>query len=125
MVIDDLDVLGPRIGPAKADPELVVDPESVLSCPVALEGFQMISGRNAQVLQPSGDFQLPKFPASHSGEIGEPFDWIAFRQGFRLRAQERFDHGKMVTLCVTTAKGANNANGFHEGNSQNAGEGNP
>ncbi len=106
MVIDDLDVLGARIGPAKADPELVVDPDAVLSCPVALEGFQMVSGRNAQVFQRSGDFQLPKFTAGRGGDIGEPFDRIALRKGLRFGAPEHFDHAVIITRRVIIVKDA-------------------
>ncbi len=106
MVIDDLDVLSTRIGPAKANPELVVDPDAVLSCPVAPERFQMIAGWDSKVLQSSGDFQLPKFAAGHGGNVGEPFDRISLRQGFRFVAPERFDHGMIVTSRVTTVKSA-------------------
>ena len=37
MVIDDLDVFGTGVGPAEADPVLIVNPDAVLSRPVALQ----------------------------------------------------------------------------------------
>ncbi len=104
MVIDDLDILDARIGPAKANAELIVDPDAVLYCPVPLERFQMVSGGNSQVVQASGDLQLPKLSAGHSGDIDKPSDWIPLRQGFRFEAPESSDHVVIVTQNVTIVK---------------------
>jgi hypothetical protein len=71
MIIHDFDLLSAGIGPSETDPELVVDPDAVLSFPVAFKSFQAIPGRDAKVLQPPGYFQLPKLTPGHSGKIGK------------------------------------------------------
>ena len=71
MIINDFDVLSAGIVPSETDPELVVDPDAVLSFPVAFKSFQTIPGWDAKVLQPPGYFQLPKLTPGHCGEIGK------------------------------------------------------
>jgi hypothetical protein len=97
---------------------LVVDRDPVLSCSIALESFPMISGRDAESIQFHGDFQSPKFAAGRGGNVDEPFDPIALRQGFRVQAPERFDHGMVETLLVTTVKDADHASCTTKGNSK-------
>jgi hypothetical protein len=63
VVIDDLDVLGARGGPTKADAELVIDADTVLSLAVAGQGFQPVSGWYAQIFKPVRNLQLPEFAA--------------------------------------------------------------
>jgi hypothetical protein len=45
MIVDHLDPLRPFVGPAKADPILVVDTNAVVLLPIAAEGFQAITRR--------------------------------------------------------------------------------
>jgi hypothetical protein len=51
MVVHYFHVIGVVIMPDEANPELIVDPDTVLSRPVPLEGFQAITGRALQILQ--------------------------------------------------------------------------
>jgi hypothetical protein len=44
MVVDDFHVLGSPMLPAKADSELVVDPDRILSRPIANESLEVIAG---------------------------------------------------------------------------------
>ena len=50
MVIDDLDVPGFAVSPNEANAPLLVDPNAVLSLPVAAQGFQAIAGRRPQIV---------------------------------------------------------------------------
>ena len=52
MIIHDFYVIGISVSPNKADSPLVIDTDAVLAPAVAFQGFQMIVGRYAQILQP-------------------------------------------------------------------------
>ena len=58
MIIHDFHVMGAGGRPAKADAELIVDADAVLALPIAPERFQTVSGGDAEIVQPSGNFQL-------------------------------------------------------------------
>src|SRR5512138_2795032 len=58
MIIDNFHVVCVLASPAEAKPVLVVDPDAVLSDPVAFEGFQAVARRQLQVAQLPGTVQL-------------------------------------------------------------------
>jgi hypothetical protein len=64
VVVDDFDLLGTFLGPDEANPELIVDPDRVLTLAVARELFQAIAGRRAQVVQIDRRTQVAKLAAS-------------------------------------------------------------
>jgi len=45
VVVRDLNLVGAFVCPDKANPELVVDADRVLTFPITLEKFQVIAGR--------------------------------------------------------------------------------
>jgi hypothetical protein len=49
VIVDNLYVFGAGRAPAKADPELVVDPDRVLARPVADQCLQPVPRRDAQI----------------------------------------------------------------------------
>ncbi len=49
MIINNLDGLGPAVGPVEADAVLVVDPDTVLSAPVASQFLKPICRRYPEV----------------------------------------------------------------------------
>jgi hypothetical protein len=53
MVIDNFDIDRARrvVGPFKADPPLVIDPDAVLALPIALQCFQPIAGQGGEIFQ--------------------------------------------------------------------------
>ncbi len=104
MIIYDFDVLGAGFGPSETHPELAVDPNAILSFPVSFKGFQVISGGNAKVIEPSGNLQLAKLAASHYGKIGKALDAIALCQSLRVGTPEGFDHSRIVTQSVNNIK---------------------
>lgn len=71
MIIHDFYILGACTGPAKAEPELVVDPNAVLSGAVASERFKSVARRNAQVIKSSRHFKLPQFSQRNPFELSE------------------------------------------------------
>jgi len=46
MIIDDFDILGAGVRPTKADPELVIDPDRMLTFPICLERMQTVGRWN-------------------------------------------------------------------------------
>ena len=51
MVVDDPDIVRVSRSPAKTDPPLRIDPNTVLASSIALELFQAITGRQPQVVE--------------------------------------------------------------------------
>jgi hypothetical protein len=49
--------------PGKTDPPLVVDPDAEIAGSIALQHFQPVPRRRAEVLQPLGLVQIQKLPA--------------------------------------------------------------
>jgi len=71
VVVDDLDVGRSGVGPGETDPPLLVDPDAVLSGPVAAEGLKAVAGRHPEILQDLGSVQHHQLPQ------GDPLDaWI-------------------------------------------------
>jgi len=58
MVIRNFNLEGIAITPYEADSVLVVDPDAVLSCAVALERFQAIAGENRQIREQKSGMNL-------------------------------------------------------------------
>lgn len=54
MIIRNLDALGIAVRPDKAQPPLVIDAYTVLAFTIAFQGFEMVSGRAAQIGQCPG-----------------------------------------------------------------------
>ena len=53
MVIHHLYIGDAGVAPSKANPPLIVDANAVLAFHLALQRFQPVGGRNAQVVEPS------------------------------------------------------------------------
>ena len=84
MIIHDLNVLGSLVGPTETDSELVVYSDAVLTGSIALEGFESVSRRHAQIVQPPRDFRLAQFTTCNSGDVSEPFDSLGLIKSINL-----------------------------------------
>jgi hypothetical protein len=62
MIVDDIDVGWPFIGPAEADPPLLIHSDATPPDPVALEWFQPVTGRRAHVFELQSLIEHVKFP---------------------------------------------------------------
>jgi hypothetical protein len=60
MVVHDLDVLGTGGSPPETNAKPIVYPNAVLPFSVAFQRFEPVPRGNSQVVEPTGDFQLPK-----------------------------------------------------------------
>jgi hypothetical protein len=54
VVIHNLNIKHITVTPPKTQPPLIVYTNAVLSCPIAFQGFQPITGRASQKLQAGG-----------------------------------------------------------------------
>src|SRR5215207_9241658 len=70
MVVDDLDILGSSIDPAEADAPLIVDADRVLALAIPLQGFEPVSRRDFQILQPACDVEQAELPQGRILKIG-------------------------------------------------------
>ncbi len=69
MVVHDLNVIRIAIAPDEAQPPLVVDPDAVLSDPIACESLQVIAWWLPEILQPDRRGYRPQLAARHFGQI--------------------------------------------------------
>ena len=105
MVIDDLHLFRASLGPAKADPPLLVDPDAMLPSPPAFERLELVAGWNPQVLQPSGDMHHRQLAAHHAEQVaGQLARHLPLEDFLRLFAGETPDHAGVLTRDVNTVK---------------------
>jgi hypothetical protein len=69
VIVDDFNGVRPGLRPAKANPPLVVDADTVLPLAVAFQGFKVIAGRDAQVFEASGGMHLVELARSQQGDL--------------------------------------------------------
>jgi len=61
MVVDDFDIPGISIAPSEADPPLIIDAYAMLPLPGSFQFFEMVPGRNLQVVEAHGGMDLQEF----------------------------------------------------------------
>jgi hypothetical protein len=83
---------------------MVVDPDTVLACAIALEGFEAIARRNAQVVERRGTMQHGEL--AHDARLQpHPFpNSLALEQALRVLAGETPDHVSILTCGDTIGK---------------------
>ena len=65
MIVNYFDCLRLFIRPAKADPVLLIDSNTVLAFTISRKRLQAISRRNTEIIQGLGAVQLIKLPAGN------------------------------------------------------------
>jgi len=93
MIINDFNILGTCACPTKAEPELVIDPNAVLTDPVAFQYFESVARRNPQVIEAGRNLKLPQLPQRDSFKRDESANALSRCQFRRFTAFERPDHG--------------------------------
>jgi hypothetical protein len=68
MIIGDFDLECVAVTPIEAYPELIIDPDTALSCTVALQWLQTIVRKKCQVREHSGSVNLDEFPLDNLSE---------------------------------------------------------
>lgn len=82
---------------AEADAPLVVNAYAPLAFTVALEWFQPVVRRDAQVVDTSRDVKLGQLSKRHTLNVCESADAFTAEQRGRIAALERFDHRQILT----------------------------
>jgi hypothetical protein len=68
VIVRDFDFVGISLLPAKADPKLIVDANTVFAGAVSTQTLQTISWRHAQVTKVSNSVELSQFSPNHGPE---------------------------------------------------------
>jgi hypothetical protein len=82
VIVDDLHLVRVSIAPSEADSPLIVDPDAMLTRPIAPQRFQPVAGRYAQEVQRCRGIHLNQFPQCDPQQI--------WRQSSRRHAAEKF-----------------------------------
>jgi hypothetical protein len=92
MVIYNLHEFRPIWCPTKADSELLVDTDAILTFAIAFQQFQPIPGRRTQEIQCFGGVELGELSRSDLRDTGESPMLAALEQSLRISAAETSDH---------------------------------
>ena len=105
MVVHDLDVLGVAVRPAKADPPLIVDPDTVLSGAIAFELLESVAWWDTKVFKCLGSVHSHQLPQHHPSEVGRiPADRLPVEQAGSVPVAEALDHARKLTRRVNNVK---------------------
>jgi len=92
VIISDLNFVRAVNSPDEADAVLIVDPDAMLSDPVALQRFQPVAWRDAQVVQVGGCFNLVQFAKSNRCDGYPAAAGTRFIEILRIGILEALDH---------------------------------
>ena len=95
MVVDDLDILGTCSSPREADAITIVDPNAVLTRPVADKRFESVAWRNAEVVQRPGDLKLSKLSQGYTLEACESRSPDSSGKTLGVLVGKRHDHNNV------------------------------
>ena len=90
--------------PFKTYSPLIVDPNTVLPFPIAFKRFQLVAGRDAQVIQRRRCMQLQQFSSSNPFNILESSNRLAVEKRLSIGTQKRSDHRAIVFLVTDSVK---------------------
>jgi hypothetical protein len=93
VIVRDLDVLWPGLGPDETDAPLIVDPNTVLAGTIAPQCLQPIAWRSRQVAQRLGIMQLPQLALCDALKVcPDASGKAAMKQRFGIPISEGADH---------------------------------
>ena len=96
VVVHDLNVGGPRIGPRKTNTPLIIDAYCVLPFAVALQCLKTIRRRHPQIVETSGVIQHSQLtPRRLLNFYRQAPRGVAVPYGFCVFAPETLDHDKL------------------------------
>ncbi len=92
MVVNDLNIECASIFPTEADPPSLVDPNTVLTLPVSFQSFQMIAGRDPQVLEEARPMKVEKFSPCGPLHSLKAHHRLIVKQSLSRLVSEGLDH---------------------------------
>ena len=93
MVIDNFNLGGSKIGPGKAEPELVINPNAVVPGTVSRKCLESVTKRGAQKVQGGRTIELLQFSFGNRGDVGKPCNTTTFEERLRVFEVERSNDG--------------------------------
>src|SRR6266404_4080213 len=98
MVVHDLHVQRFAVFPQKADAPLLVDADAVLALAIALERFELISRRHAQIAEIRGRIKILQLLSRTLLDLSvKPLHELAVKDGLGTLVLERTNHLRIVT----------------------------
>ena len=105
MIVNDLGFVRIAVLPAKADPPLIVDSDTVLSGAIACELLQAVAGRDTKVTERLGRVQGHELPQHDAAEISWiSADRLPVKEASGIPVSEALDHPPNVTRRVSNGK---------------------
>jgi hypothetical protein len=103
VIIHDLHIVGIPVVPDEADAVLIVNPNAVLSAPVAREGLEPVAWEGCQITEFLGCIQLLELPLSDPSHPLEPAAEPAREERLSVGVVERPNHflKQAITSGVT------------------------
>jgi len=92
MIIGDFHLECIAVPPDEADSILIVDPDAVLSCAVAFEGFQAITGEKSKIREQMRGVNLNEFSLNNRSKSIESLGILALKNQFRISGSKRSNH---------------------------------
>ena len=92
MMIDDLDPLRRAFAPTEADSPLIVDPDTMLTLPVAAQRLKPVSRNCRHVRQLLSVVQHPQLAPCYACNVAESAAWLAVKKLLGLLAAEGSYH---------------------------------
>lgn len=92
MVIDDPNLFGPLLCPAKDDTPLLIDPDGMEAVEFPLERFKPVPGWDCEIGKFPGPIHLNEFAKRNSGNRVEPAVLLFVEELFRVGVCEGLDH---------------------------------
>jgi hypothetical protein len=100
MIVGQFDIERSAVLPPQADPVLIVDPNAVLTRPVALQLLKPVIGRLHHIHQSVGTMKHSQFPQGNSRNTGPPPRRQPMKQLLRIGIVERSDHVAILSLVI-------------------------
>ena len=93
MVVNDLDLIGVGILPAKADAPLIVHPNTMLTGAISFELLEAIARRHPKVIERLRGVDGDELAEHAPQEVGgKATDALALEEGFGVPVGEALDH---------------------------------
>jgi hypothetical protein len=104
MVVDDFNAIRSILLPFKANAELIIDADTVLTTPVSLQRFQHISGRVAEIVKTEGRIHAVEFSPGYAFNTTPSPVCAGLCQFRRVAVFEAPDHVKILGCSAFNVK---------------------
>jgi hypothetical protein len=96
VIIHDFYLVRVALAPNETNTPLIVDPNTMLACPVSAQAFQPIARRRSQIAEPRGEMQLVQLSPCDALNRLKPPHRFSLEEAFGIRAAEGANHHSIV-----------------------------